>query len=259
MGIYNCETTLNEAINCIKNQTYSNWELIMCDDGSTDSTYEVATQAIHLSSNRIVVIKNEENKGLNYTLNQCLKYAKGDFVARMDGDDLCSKDRFETEVNELLSEPEISFVSSDMEFFDKNGVWGKIAHPTYPQKKDFVKENPFCHAPCMVRKEAYDSVGGYSEDKRLLRMEDYHLWMKMYLNGFIGKNIHKPLYQMRDDQNAYKRRKFKYRINSARLRIEIVNKFHLPKYMYLFAARPIVTGLMPRFLYNKLHKKRLSS
>lgn len=259
MGIYNCGNTLEEAVNCIVKQTYTNWELIMCDDGSTDNTYDIACRIKDTVNNKVIVLKNEKNMGLNYTLNHCLENTSGEFIARMDGDDLCRNDRFQIEVDELISNPELAFVSTDMEFFDDGGVWGVIKHPTLPQKKDFVNENPFCHAPCMVRKEAYDAVGGYSEDQRLLRMEDYHLWMKMYLKGFVGKNIHKALYQMRDDQNAYKRRKFKHRVNAARLRLEIVNRFDLPKYMYLYAIRPIITGLMPRFIYNRLHKKRLSS
>ena len=64
---------------------------------------------------------------------------------------------------------------------------GNISHPEYPKKEDFLHGSPFCHAPCMVRKEAYDAVKGYTEKKRLLRVEDYHLWIKMYEVGYRGK------------------------------------------------------------------------
>lgn len=87
--------------------------------------------------------------------------------------------------------------------------------------------SPFCHAPCMVRKEAYDAVKGYTEKKRLLRVEDYHLWIKMYEVGYRGKNIPKQLYLMRDDKAAYKRRKFRYRVNEAYVRGMAVRKLGL--------------------------------
>lgn len=256
-GIYNCADTLSEAIECIIDQTYSNWEMILCDDGSDDDTYQVALSYAEIYPDKIFVLKNETNRGLNYTLNRCLQHTRGEFIARMDGDDLCAKDRFEKELRVFREEPEISIVSTDMVHFDESGTWGKIQHPTYPEKFDFSKESPFCHAPCLVRKEAYDAVNGYSVEDRLLRVEDYHLWIKMYAKGFRGKNIHEALYQMRDDRNAYSRRKFKYRINEAYVKWLAVQELKLPKWMLVYCLRPIITGLMPGFLYDWLHKKRL--
>ena len=97
MGIYNCEKTLSDAIDSIINQTYSDWELIMCDDGSTDNTYQIATKYSE-KDNRITVIKNDTNSGLAFSLNHCLKYAKGEYVARMDADDISLPNRFEKQV-----------------------------------------------------------------------------------------------------------------------------------------------------------------
>ena len=76
MGIYNCGDTLSEAIECIVNQTFSDWELIMCDDGSNDDTYEIAISYKEKYPEKIIVLQNEKNRGLNYTLNKCLKQAK---------------------------------------------------------------------------------------------------------------------------------------------------------------------------------------
>ena len=73
MGIYNCDSTLKEAINSIINQTYTNWEFIICDDGSQDNSYEIAKKYQEADPDRFRVIKNNENKGLNVTLNRCLK------------------------------------------------------------------------------------------------------------------------------------------------------------------------------------------
>lgn len=257
MGIYNCGDTLDSAINCIINQTYNDWELIMCDDGSTDNTLAIAKKYVNMYPDKVVLLSNEKNHGLNYTLNRCLSVAKGEYIARMDGDDLCSFDRFQKEINILENEPSIAIVSSNMTFFDEKGTWGQTKKKQYPQKIDFIKTTPFCHAPCMVRRKAYMDVKGYSENKVFLRVEDYHLWMKMYKAGYKGKNIEEALYQMRDDRAAYSRRKFRYRLNEAYIRALAVKELNLPLYGYLFALRPIIIGIIPKPIYDKLHKRRL--
>lgn len=257
MGIYNCASTLPEAIDCILAQSFPDWELILCDDGSTDGTLQVAKGYAEDHSGKIIVLRNETNVGLNQTLNRCLEFAKGEYIARMDGDDLCAPNRFEIELEVLKAEPDIAIVSTDMEFFDESGVWGAISHSDYPQAQDFAHGSPFCHAPCMVRREAYEAVGGYSVSKRLLRVEDYHLWLKMYIAGFRGKNIHQPLYQMRDDRNAYGRRKFRYRVNEAYVRATAVKELNLPARNYLYVLRPIAVGLMPNSIYDFFHKRKL--
>ena len=86
MGIYNCAATLPEAIDSILAQTFSDWQLVLCDDGSKDSTYTVAESYQEKFPNKIVLLQNERNMGLNHTLNRCLQIANGEYVARMDGD-----------------------------------------------------------------------------------------------------------------------------------------------------------------------------
>lgn len=116
MGIYNCGNTLEESINSILNQTYRNWELILCDDGSTDNTYEVAKKYAEKFPDKIILLKNECNKGLNITLNRCLRQATGELIARQDGDDISMPERFEKEIEILLRKPEFKIVSSAMSF-----------------------------------------------------------------------------------------------------------------------------------------------
>lgn len=256
MGIYNCEETLHDALQCIAKQTYTNWEVIMCDDGSEDDTRGIADAFAEEYPGRVTVLHNDENMGLNYTLNRCLAAASGSLIARMDGDDLCSTVRFEVELSALARYPEISFVSTDMVFFDNTGVWGRSRSRAFPTKKDFLHATPFCHAPCMVRREAYEAVGGYSVDKRLIRVEDYHLWVKMYENGLQGMNIQEPLYQMRDDRDALIRKKFRYRLHEVYVKGYAISHLHLPWYYYIFCVKPILIGLLPRKAYSNLHKRR---
>ena len=257
MGIYNCEKTLSSAIESLLSQTYDNWELIMCDDGSSDGTYEIANRYKKKYSSKIILIKNESNKGLNYTLNRCLEMAKSEYIARMDGDDISLPTRLEREVLFLDSHPEYAIVSTPIIYFDENGEWGRGSNVGEPKKESIAISTPFCHAPCMVRKEAYERVGGYTVDPKLLRMEDYDLWIKMYACCFKGFNLSEHLYMMRDDRNATIRRAYKYRINEARVRIKAIKLLDLKKVYYIYVLRPLFVGLLPTKLYEFVHKKNI--
>lgn len=258
MGIYNCAATLPEALDSLYAQTFQDFKIILCDDGSTDKTYAVAKQYADEHDN-IVLIQNEQNMGLNYTLNHCLEYADTEYCARMDGDDISLPTRFEKEINFLDEHPEYAIVSCPMIYFDEHGEWGRgEISQGEPDIKDFPKTTPFCHAPCMVRREAYIKVGGYTVDPLLLRLEDVHLWMKMYLAGYKGWRIDEPLYAMRDDKKATRRRRKKDYIKSARLNFIICRNFRLPLTSYVYCVRPLVVACLPKCLFNYLHKRKFS-
>lgn len=253
MGIYNCVDTLPEAVDSILHQTYSDWELILCDDGSTDDTYAVAQKYAEQDS-RIILLRNAHNLGLNKTLNKCLAASNGEYIARMDGDDICDPTRFEKELAVLKSEPNIAIVSTAMNFFDEKGIWGRNYPKEYPDKKDFVTSTPINHAPCMVRRVAFLAVDGYSELLLHKRGQDYHLWGKMYAKGYKAKNILETLYSMRDDKKAYARRKFKYYLYAIINKYMVFRMLKLPFRYYIFILRPLVVALAPGFLYDKFHK-----
>ena len=255
MGVYNCEKYLNEAIDSIINQTYTNWELIVCDDGSTDDTLAIALQYSYEDS-RIIILKNDTNRGLNYTLNKCLQQATGEYVARMDGDDICSSNRFETELNFLEEHKEFDIVSTNMSFFDDGGEFRKTKGGGEIVARQFPKGTPICHAPCMVRKEAFMAVGGYSEKETRNRVEDYDLWVRMYEKGYKAYVIPECLYKMRDDRAARKRKKFRYRINESLVSVSSIIKLKLPFAYIVYSVRPILIGILPMPVYEKLHRYR---
>lgn len=257
MGIYNCADTLPEAIESIVTQTYKNWELIMCDDGSCDNTYFIASKYKAQYPEKIILFRNKKNKGLNYTLNRCLKKASGVYIARMDGDDISLPERLEKEVLFLESHPEYAIVSCPMIYFDEKGEWGRGTAKGEAKKQNTAISTPFCHAPCMVRREAYYKVGGYTENKKLLRMEDYELWIKMFAAGYRGYNLSEHLYMMRDDRNATRRREYKYRINEARVRAEAIKRLNLSKINYIYVLRPLIVGGLPKCIYEYLHRKKI--
>ncbi len=255
MGLYNAEDTVREAIDSILKQTYKDWEFIICDDGSTDKSIGIVTDYMK-KDNRIKLIKNKKNMGLNYTLNHCLQYANGEYIARMDADDISIANRLEIEMKTLL-ENNVDIVSCAMDLFDENGVWGRHGVIKNPKKSDFIYRTPFCHAPSLIKAEAIRAVKGYSVNNRLLRVEDYHLWYKMYKYGFKGINIDQTLYQMRDDRNARNRRKFKYRVNESYVKFLIWRDFKYKWKDFVYVLKPILVGLMPNFIYDYLHKQNL--
>lgn len=258
MGIYNCADTLEAAINSILEQTYTEWELIMCDDGSGDNTLDIAKKYEMTYPGKIKVIQNDYNMGLNYTLNRCLAIASGEYIARMDGDDISLPERFEKEIDFLVRHPEYSIVSTPMIYFDENGDFRQGKGNGEPKKSSLARTTPFCHAPCMVKKEAFEDVKGYTVAKNRLRVEDWDLWIRMYEKGHRGYMLEEPMYKMRDDRNAYNRRKFKYRLNEAKVSISAVKKLKLSPIHYIWAVRPICVGFLPKKIYDYLHRKKLS-
>jgi glycosyltransferase EpsE len=255
MGIYNCALTLREALDSLYAQTYQDFKIILCDDGSTDDTYAIAKEYSDAHQN-VVLLRNEHNKGLNSTLNRCLEIADTEFCARMDGDDISLPTRFEEEVRFLDEHKEYAIVSTPMKYFDYKGVFREGKGGGEPKIEDFVKGTPFCHAPCMVRREAYEAVGGYSVDSKLLRVEDYHLWIKMYQKGYRGYNLAEPLYMMRDDRKAARRRTFKARQNEAYVKHLACKMLGLPFYYHIYCLKPLVLGIMPSWLYRIIYKLR---
>ena len=255
MGIYNCASTLEQAVASIQSQTFTNWELILCDDGSSDNTYQVA-QALAAKDSRIVLLCNPQNLGLNQTLNNCLAAATGDYIARMDGDDDCVPERFEKQLDLLEHHPEFQITSCPMKLFDENGEWGQTTVPEYPTPEDVVNGTPIIHVAVMLRKECIDAVGGYTVDKRMLRVEDVNLWIKLYAAGYRCHNIQEPLYRMRNDQNALNRRKYIYRVNSVYVRLLGCKMLHLGLKSYLGAVRPMINGLVPAKVRQFIRKKQ---
>lgn len=255
MGIYNCASTLAEALNSLHTQTFQQFKVIMCDDGSSDDTVGVAQSFVRRYPEKFILIQNERNMGLNYTLNRCLELVDTEYVARMDGDDISLPTRFEEEISFLENNPELAIVSTPMIFFDENGDYRTDYGGKFVENKDFIKGSPFCHAPCMVRYQAYKDVEGYSVDKKLLGVEDYHLWFKMYSKGFKGYILKEPLYKMRDDRNAARRRTFSRYVRVSRVMSSGFKMLGCPAWYQIFALRPIITAIMPRFIYNYFHRK----
>ena len=257
MGIYNTKKKefLEKSLNSILNQTYNNYELIICDDGSTNECMKWAKE-ICAGDKRVVFIKNEKNEGLAYTLNQCLEIAKGEYIARMDDDDESALNRLERQINFLKNHKEVDLVSSNINLFDDTGIYGEEKYPEYITKEDFLFNSPIVHPAIMARKKAFDIVGGYRNINMTIRVEDYDLFMRMFakkVNMYvIQENL---LYYRADRENTRRRKKYRYRINEAKVRYFGFKMLDLLPKGYIYILKPLILGLIPIDIIRKIKRR----
>ena len=254
MSAYNCAPLISEAINSIVNQTYKFWELIICDDRSTDGTWDIIMMYKKIYPKEVFVLQNEKNRGRAYARNRCIKKARGSYIAIMDADDTCDPTRLEKQVEFLSSHPEISFVGTGMTFFDTNGTWATRLMKSFPSKEDYIPNAPFCLASCMFRKDALEAVGNYNEKPIYRSGEDYELVVSLLEKGYRGANINELLYFCREDTEVYKKRKAKERITEAWKLADIVTRLGLPVKYYIYILRPLFLALLPGPLYMLIHR-----
>lgn len=245
MGVYNCEGTINEAIDSLLSQSYTNWELIVCDDSSTDNTLSILKEYKKKYPKKIILLNNKNNMKLSYTLNKCLNKATGYYIARMDGDDISSSDRFKKQVEFLLSNPDVDLVGSAMQRFNSAGLADIVYPPKNPNKFSLKNKVPFNHATIMTYKHVYDKLNGYTVSKRTTRSQDYDLWFRFFYNNFRGNNILEPLYYVRENEDAIKRRTFKVRINSYKTTLIGFKMLSYPKSWYIRPTLLLLKGLIP--------------
>lgn len=253
MGIYNCERTLKYSIQSIINQTYNDWELIMCDDCSTDNTYEIAKTYTESHKN-ITLLKNKKNMGLAYTLNKCLGIAQGDYIARADGDDICLPERFKKQVDFLNENLEYNVVGSSIILYDETGDKAIRRTIEYPEKYDLLYRTPFVHPTIMMRKKTYDALEGYTISERTKRGQDTDLWFRFFAFNYKGYNIQEPLLKYHEGLNDYGKRGFRVRWMGVKTRFIGYRLLKFPIIYYIFLIKPLIAALVPRkvmYLYHK--------
>lgn len=252
MGIYNCEKTIIESIHSIENQTYKNWELIMCDDGSVDQTFEIARE-IALKNKKIKLIKNENNVGLAKTLNHCLEHCSGDYIMRHDGDDIMLENRIERQVDYIINH-DCDACGSAAYLFDEQGVWGTRQLVKKPNKETMILGAPFIHPTVIMKHEILLEVAGYSDNEiTRQRLEDYDLWLKFYEKGFILHNIQEPLIYFREDRDSYNRKNRKFRITETKARLDACRRLKIPLLKRILAFKPLLIMLIPMRSLRKYH------
>ncbi len=254
MGIYTSKDKdmVRYAIDSIKNQTFKEWEFVICDDGSPDDTWDFLTSE-YGNDERFVLVHNETNGGLRVALNTCLDAASADYVVRMDADDYSRPDRFEILYNYVMEHPEVDVVGTAMISFDENGEHGKISpRKINPQRMDFIHGSVVAHASTIMKKSSLMAVGGYRIAWETTRCEDTDLYMRMCANGAKINNIDEGLYYVRQDNASIARRKYINRIKEAVVKFKGFRRLKMPIYAYVFVLKPLIVGLIPGKLLLKI-------
>lgn len=196
---YNCEAFLAAAIKSVIAQTYENWELILVDDGSKDCSLEVAKS---FADPRIRVISDGKNRKLSARLNQIISEAKGEYIARMDADDMLDPCRLEKQVRILKENPNIDLVSTGVaSISNDNKIRGiRNYYNIKLSKYNMVAGNiGIVHASILARKSWYLR----HQYKEGIIAEDYELWNRAYFNNDLNcYKIPEPLYYYREDGNV---------------------------------------------------------
>lgn len=259
MAAYNCEKTVEKAIDSILAQTYENWVMIICDDGSTDGTLAILNRYAEQYPGKFVIIQNEKNSKLPFSLNHCLQYVQTELVARMDGDDWSTPDRFEKQVAFLRAHPEYDLVGTGVVVSDGAHDITKIVLPERPQPRDMLHCNCFSHATIMTYKKVYDALEGYSLKPYVERCEDLDLWSRFMAAGYQGYNLCEGLYYILEDENAVKRRTLRNRLNVAKTLMEGFDRMGVRGFAcYRKAYLQVLTYFVPMGIYNKLHVWKMS-
>lgn len=190
---YNNSGTLKTAINSILMQTYTDWELILINDGSQDNSCDIAKQYL---SDKVTLINDDKNIGLAARLNQITSLAKGQYIARMDADDMCGPERISLQVKYMEENLDVDFVGTGICYLNNNDI--PIGELLLPSNHSDICKKPFngisiCHASILVRKEWYQK-NQYSNITKVA--QDQELWLKTYSKSKYA-NLTQPLYYYR--------------------------------------------------------------
>lgn len=253
MGVYNGAKTLTAAVASIRSQTYSDWEFIICDDGSKDGTWEILS-GLAQADGRIVPIRHDNNRGLASSLNTCIDLAKGEYLARQDADDMSVATRFAEQVSYLDEHQDVAVLGTFANLVDDQEVtWGILKHPQFPGKSDWIKGSKLVHPSVLMRREIIVGLGGYAEEA--IRFEDYELWLRLVGRGCRIVTMQKALYCLHWNRNDYRRRKFKYRLKEAALKLRHLRDLGLSSLYYIYVLKPILVGMIPPQLLYRYHSR----
>jgi len=229
MSVYNGEKYLREAVESILNQTFSDFEFLIIDDASTDSSLEILQS---YDDPRIKIIRNIENLGLTKSLNIGIRLAKREYIARMDADDISLPERFERQITFLLNHPDIALAGTFYQNIDHEGnIFGTCNLLLKPRYQDFIKGNCIIHGSVMVRSEVMVTISGYNE--LIKKCQDYALWLQL-AKEYQLCNIPDVLYKLRIHENSVS-----------------IKGWEESKYYHILAVR-MAEGTIPQALIDEI-------
>src|SRR3954470_3560808 len=206
MSVHNGDAFVREAVESVLAQTFGDFEFLLYDDASTDGTTDYL---MGLRDPRLSVYRNEENLGLTATLNRGLEQAKGEYVARMDADDVCTPERLERQGKVLDENLDVGLVGSSRILIDEQGDFVAAAFATPDDlgiRWKCLLGNPFAHPTVVLRKRVLDAHGLYY-DESFVTAQDYELWTRL-LPRTRAVNLSEPLlrYRLRETGGSRSRK-----------------------------------------------------
>ncbi len=258
MGVYHEKNMaqVQRAVESILNQTWTDLEFLIFQDGYDERTSKLL-QKLAKEDSRILLMGENQNHGLAYALNRCIEVADGEYIARMDADDIAHTERLRKQIQFLEKHKEYDLVGCNARLIDKNGVWGERKMPLIPNEKDFLPYSPYVHPSVVFRSGVLKASGGYPESEDTKRLEDYEFFMRLHAQGIRGYNLQECLLYYREDRRAYKKKKYRYRLLECRVRYRGFQKLQIhgiKKWIYI--AKPLVVGLIPTWAMEKAKMRK---
>lgn len=254
MGVKNGERTLKASLESLCAQTFRDFEVIACDDGSSDGTYEI------LSSFRgplpgMKILRNQESMGLGFALNKCIHEARGNYLARQDADDESEPTRFEEQLRFLDNHPEITVLGTYARIVDEEGTaWGEYCPPEEATRKEWLRGNQLIHPSVLMRTADIKRVASY--DPSAIRLEDYDLWLRLLGKGARLVTLPRFLYRYRWALADYRRKRLQDRIGEVRMLFRFSKQWHIPLADRVYCLKPLVAGLVPDSLLYRFHRRK---
>lgn len=196
MSVYNSEETVANSIVSILNQSYTNFEFLIVDDASTDSTFEICKNFENLDI-RIKVFNNKKNLGLTKSLNNLVPFVTGGYIARQDADDLSLSSRFDKQV-EIFSNTKADSCNTRAIIKESNKVTPSVSY-YLPYIISMKFKNPFVHGSLMIKASVFKELNGYNEN--FYYAQDYKLMNDLILRNFQPYIIKEPLYVLNQKNN----------------------------------------------------------
>ena len=255
MSVRNGEKDIERCLKSLFNQTFRDWELIVCDDGSTDNTLRLLEEYAKTDS-RIKILHNETSRGLAYSLNFCIENARSNILARQDVDDESDIKRFEIQYPFVIEHPEYAVVGTCWYNVNDDGTLKEVVVPEKPSAIQQVKGGLYLHPSWMMRKDQIAKIGYYTVNEYTLRSQDYHFIMKLLANGMILYNMQDKLYYYKNDQATRKRHKDWKRVKGLMwIRWDSYRRNHLPLWCYFYVLKPLIVNMIPSQIMNSYYRR----
>lgn len=246
---------LERAIRSVLQQTYPNFEFLICEYGSTPEA-KACLHRFEASDSRVVLLMGASPGTLAQNLNRCLAEAKGRYIVRMDDDDFSHPDRLTKQMAFMKEHLEIAFVGSNVNLCRDGRVVGVRMLPMLPTVKDFYMTQPYIHPSLLFRRVALEAVGGYSEDKHCVLCEDYDLLLRLYAKGFRGANLQETLLDYTVPATTKGNRTMSHRWNETVTRWRRFLELGMLPGALPFVVKPLAVGLLPERVLGELKRKR---